>query len=85
MDDVIDVAEIAGGLAIAEDVDGLIGADGLDPFRDDADVGAIEVLSWAEDVEVSEGYEVEVKGFMKDVGVGFHHLFGGGVGGEWVA
>lgn len=55
MDDVVDVGEVAGLLAVAVDEGGFAGGDGFGEGGDDGGVGGVGVLARAEDVEVTEG------------------------------
>ena len=50
---VVDVAEVAAGLAVAVDEDGLFLQQAGEPLGDDGGIGAVGILTLAEDVEVT--------------------------------
>jgi len=79
LDNVVDVAEVASGFAVAIDADGLTFQDCVDPLGDDGGVGAIGVLARAENVELAQADGLELVGSGKGLGVEFVNGFGGGV------
>ena len=85
LDGVVYVAEVAAGFAVAVDVDGLALDHAGNPFGDDGGIGAIGVLAFAKDVEVTQTNGVEAVATGKHVGVQLVDVFGNGVGAQGFA
>ena len=82
---VVDVAEVAAGLAVAVDEDGLFLQQAGEPLGDDGGVGAVGILTPAKDVEVAQAHGGEAVAAGEDVGVELVHILGHGIGRQGVA
>jgi len=80
LDDVVDVTEIATGLAIAINVNRLTLKECGDPTWNDRGVSACRVLAWAEDIEIAKADGVQIVRAGEDASVNFVHGLCGGVG-----
>ena len=83
--DVVDVAEVAAGLAVAVDVDGLATDEAGEPLGYDGRIGAEGILALAEDVEVAQAHGGEAVAAGKHVGIEFVDVLGHRVGREGMA
>jgi len=85
LDDVVDVTEVATGLAVAKNMDGLVLKEGSEPAWNDGGICACRILAWAEDIEIAQANGAQSKGAGEDASVGFVHRFCGGVWGKGLA
>ena len=80
--DIVDIAEVPAGLAVAVDLDGFVSQHRRHPFRNDGGIGAIRVLAAAEYVEIAKTDGRESVSARKNVSVDLVDIFRDGVGGE---
>ena len=80
LDGVGDVTEVTAGFAIAIDIHRLVGDHRGDPFGDDRRVGAVGVLSLAEDIEVAQANGFESISAGEHLGIQLVHQLGNGIG-----
>ena len=76
LDDVVDVAEVAAGFAVAVDVHRLVVDHARHPLRHHRGVGAVRILAPAEDVEVPEADRLHAVAAAEHVGVQLVHQLG---------
>ena len=82
---VVDVAEVAAGLAVAVDLHRFLAQQRGDPARDDGSIGAVGVLTGAEDVEIAHAGHAHAVAARVGAREQFVGSLGGGVGREHVA
>src|SRR6266481_7866575 len=85
LDNVVDVTEVATGLAVAKNMNRLVLEQGGDPAWYNGRVSACRVLARAEDIEIAQADGVQIKCLGKDTGIKFVDGFCGGVGGKGLA
>ena len=82
LDDVGDVTKVAGGFAIAKDLNFFAFDHGVDPTGNDSGIGTFGILTSTEDVEVTEAPRFQSIVARELGGVEFVDVFGDRVGRE---
>eukprot|EP01022_Parablepharisma_sp_SALTPOND_P004211 TRINITY_DN118_c1_g1_i1.p1 TRINITY_DN118_c1_g1~~TRINITY_DN118_c1_g1_i1.p1 ORF type:complete len:1598 (-),score=548.50 TRINITY_DN118_c1_g1_i1:18136-22929(-) len=82
---VVDVAEVARGLAIAIDAQCIVADHRRHPLRDHGSVGAVRILAAAEHIEVAQADALQAIAAAEDVGVQLVDVLGHRVGRERLA
>ena len=83
--DVVDIAEIAAGFAVAVDIDLFAPDQGLEPLGNDGGIRAVRVLALAKDVEIAQADGWKAVAALKDVCIKLVNIFGYRIGREGMA
>lgn len=85
LDDIVDVGEVAGILAVAVDVGSLVLHELLHEQGNHGGISSVGVLAAAEDVEVAQADVLELVCAGEDVGIELVDVLGYGIGRQWLA
>lgn len=85
LDDVLDIAKVSAGLAVAIDLDDAVIEHSLDPARNHGCIGPIRVLPLAKDVEVTKADAVHSVLLVEYVGIEFVDVLRDRIGRERLA
>lgn len=85
MHGILDKAEVTAGFAITVNEHVVALDHGGGPFGNDGGIGTIRVLPFAEHVEVAQANGGKAVAARKHIGIQLVHVFGHGIGGQWLA